>query len=133
MAYTLEKISTKPYAQALVDTREALANHGFGILWEIDVKKTMEKKIQKGEDYGQYIILGACNPNIAHQALQSEYPLGALLPCNVTVYETPGEATVTIGAVDPEVMLGITGNPELSTPAKKVRELLKIILTEAAS
>jgi len=128
MSYTLNAVTAHPFPRALEDTRAALAAKGFGILWEIDVKATMEKKLGKGDEYGQYVILGACNPEIAHRAFQTEYPLGVLLPCNVVVYETPGADTVTIAAVDPKAMLAVTGNPALEQAASQVYDLLKEVV-----
>ena len=98
--------------------REALANEGFGIITEIDLKKTFSAKL--GVEFRRYRILGACNPRFAHAALQTDLTLGVLLPCNVVLYETDDGKTV-IGAVDPMQTLGAgAGAPALADLAREV-------------
>ena len=97
------------YEQAVTKVTETLKAQGFGILTEIDVKATLKKKLDK--DFTKYVILGACNPNIAYRALSGEIEIGLLLPCNVTVYEE-GEETV-ISAVNPMAMLDIIKDDEV--------------------
>ena len=92
-----------PYEQAIQKTTEALKAEGFGVLTEIDVKATLKQKLNA--DFRRYVILGACNPPLAHRALSANLDVGLLLPCNVTVYEEGDSAVVT--AVDPVAMLGI--------------------------
>jgi len=92
-----------PYEQAVEAVESALNQEGFGVLTEIDVKATLKEKLDK--DFRRYTILGACNPPLAHRALQHEPLVGLLLPCNVTVEETEGGALVSI--VNPEAMLGV--------------------------
>jgi uncharacterized protein (DUF302 family) len=92
-----------PYEQAIQKTTEALKAEGFGVLTEIDVKATLKQKLNA--DFRRYVILGACNPPLAHRALSANLDVGLLLPCNVTVYEEDGGAVVT--AVDPVAMLGV--------------------------
>ena len=92
-----------PYEQAVQKTTEALKAEGFGVLTEVDVKATLKQKLNA--DFRRYVILGACNPPLAHRALSANLDVGLLLPCNVTVYEEDGGAVVT--AVDPMAMLGV--------------------------
>ena len=92
-----------PYEQAVQKTTEALKAEGFGVLTEVDVKATLKQKLNA--DFRRYVILGACNPPLAHRALSANLDVGLLLPCNVTVYEEDGGAVVT--AVDPMAMLDV--------------------------
>ena len=101
-------------------TREALAAEGFGVLTEIDVQATMKAKLDVDRD--EYVILGACNPPLAHRALEAEPELGVLLPCNVVVYRTGDK--VRVSAVSAGDMLGMVGNPELEPVAEEVSERL---------
>jgi uncharacterized protein (DUF302 family) len=116
-AYTIAGTTPLPFAEAVVRVREELAEEGFGVLTEIDVQATLREKL--GEEVDPYVILGACNPTYAHRALGLEPDLGALLPCNVVVYELDGETRVS--AVDPVAMLSIVDNPELDAIAGEVR------------
>jgi len=111
------------YEAAVTLTREALAAAGFGVLTEIDVKTTFKKKLDA--EFRPYVILGACNPPIAHRAFSAELPVGLLLPCNVVVYagETPGTSVVAV--LDPVVQLGVTGRNDLEPLALEARDLLK--------
>jgi uncharacterized protein (DUF302 family) len=106
-----------PYAEAVERTRAALKEQGFGVLSEIDVQKTMKEK--RGIDFRPYVILGACNPPFAEQALAAELDLGLLLPCNVVVYAT--EAGSIVEAMDPEPVLGLVGNAALAPIAREVK------------
>ena len=99
-------------------TREALKAGGFGVLTEIDVKKTLKEKIDV--DRKPYKILGACNPELANDALNAEPDLGLLLPCNVIIREEEDGST-TVAIVDPEAMFTIVGKPEMEAMAKDVR------------
>jgi uncharacterized protein (DUF302 family) len=116
-AYTIAGTTPLPFAEAVVRVREELADEGFGVLTEIDVQATLREKL--GQEVDPYVILGACNPTYAHRALGLEPDLGALLPCNVVVYELDGETRVS--AVDPVAMLSIVDNPELDAIAGEVR------------
>ena len=118
------------YDQAVEKTREELAKEGFGVLTEIDVKATLKKKLDV--EFRPYIILGACNPPIAHQALSTETDLGLLLPCNVIVYDSdqPGESVVA--AIDPVEQLKLTGNPAIEPFAQEVRARLERVLDGVA-
>ncbi len=109
------------YQEALEKTKAALATEGFGILTEIDVKKTLKEKI--GADFRPYMILGACNPSIAFMGLQAHLELGLLLPCNVIVYEDDGQSVVAIQ--DPHEMLAVAKNPDLDQVAKIARTHLE--------
>jgi len=114
-----------PFEDVIVRTVEALAEQGFGILSDIDVKATLKKKLDV--DFRQYRILGACNPPLAHQALTEEVELGLLLPCNVIVYET-SEGKCTVAAINPVKNLSIVGNSGVEPVAQEVQEKLKAVL-----
>lgn len=126
--YVIAKDTDLPFGQALEKARELLQEAGYGILSEIDVKAKLEEKL--GIEREPYVILGACNPPLARQGLDSEPDLGALLPCNVVVYEREGGTRVA--AVEPEAMLSIVGNKELGPIAKRVREDLTRVVEEVA-
>ena len=114
------------YEQAIEKITETLKEQGFGILTQIDVKATLKAKIDK--DFTKYIILGACNPNLAFQALSSETNIGLLLPCNVVVYEDPTDGKTVVGILDPATMVEMTGKPEMETVAKEARQRLETAL-----
>ena len=119
--YALRVKLDLPYEQAVEKATAALKEEGFGILTEIDVKDTLRKKLNV--DFRRYVILGACNPPLAHQALNTELEIGLLLPCNVIVYEEDGGSVVSI--VDPITMLGVVDNPALEPIAREARERLE--------
>ncbi len=102
--------------------REALKNQGFGIITEIDVKKTFKEKLDV--DFLPYKILGACNPQIAHDALQVNFDIGLLLPCNVVVWENEDNST-TISAINAEKILSLANDNNLIEEAQKVNSLLQ--------
>jgi len=110
------------YEQAVTRTKEALAAEGFGILAEIDVAATLKQKL--GVDFRPYVILGACNPQLAHRALSAERDIGLLLPCNVVVYaaDVPGRSVVA--AMDPVEALRLTGNDVITPVADEARQRL---------
>lgn len=114
-----------PYAQALQRTREELAKEGFGVLTEIDVAATMKKKL--GLELPPYRILGACNPQFAHRALQAEPEIGALLPCNVVVRTGAGGETI-VEIMDPGAVLQLVGRPEIAEIAAEVKRRLERVL-----
>jgi uncharacterized protein (DUF302 family) len=120
-AYGLSRQLSIPYEEALPRVKDALKEEGFGVLTEIDVKQTLRDKLQA--DFRKYDIIGACNPPLAHRALQSELEVGLVLPCNVIVYEE-GEESV-VAAFDPEVMMGIANNPALNEVAKEAKTRLR--------
>ncbi len=117
MNYGFSKKTEMPYEKAVEKVTEELKKEGFGVLTSIDVKETLKKKIDV--DFKKYIILGACNPPLAHKALQSEEELGLLLPCNVIVYEKNGGSMVSF--FDPMIMTQLIDNDELKTVAEEVK------------
>ena len=110
-----------PFREAVDRTYSTLKDEGFGVLTEIDLKEKFKEKL--GIDFRNYVILGACNPSIAHQSLQEELDLGLLLPCNVIVYEHDGGSTVA--AIDAKSMLAVTGNKKLEATAEMINERLQ--------
>lgn len=108
------------YDEAVSRVTEELSEVGFGILTEIDVRATLEKKL--GERFKRYVILGACNPQLAHRALSADDNIGLLLPCNVVVAET--EEGSEVAYARPEALLGMAGNDELAPVAEEAEELL---------
>ncbi|MGO9955227.1 MAG: DUF302 domain-containing protein [Solirubrobacteraceae bacterium] len=127
-SYSLTTTTELGFADAVARVREELAREGFGVLAEIDVQATLKAKL--GVDRDPYLILGACNPTLAHAALEAEPELGVLLPCNVIVYEH--DAQTHIAAVDAERMLSIVGNDELGPTAVDVRRRLSNVVQRAA-
>jgi len=119
-----KKVQTS-YEETVKLATEALAREGFGVLTEIDVAATLKKKL--GKDMPPYRILGACNPQFAHQALEAEPQIGALLPCNVVVRVDKEGATV-VEIMDPDAVLQLVGRPEVSAIAAQVRERLVRVL-----
>ena len=108
---------------AVARTREALAEQGFGVLTEIDMKATLKAKL--GTDMEDYLILGACNPPLAHRAVEANRQLGLLLPCNVVVRTDPDHAgTVLVEAMNPGLLVEVTGEPELRPVAEEVTDRL---------
>lgn len=108
-------------AEAEQKMRDALAEEGFGILTEIDVAMTLKNKLDL--DVAPYRILGACNPQLAHQALSVEQDIGLLLPCNVVIYESGSGSVIQV--LDPDLMADLTGNPELQVIADDARGRLE--------
>ena len=120
-----------PYERAVERTREALGQEGFGVLSEIDVRATLKQKLD--EDFRPYVILGACNPPLAHQALTAERNIGLLLPCNVVVYAADEEGRSIVAAVDPEVSLARVANEQLAPLAAEVKTRLRRVLDAVAA
>ncbi len=113
-----------PFDAALQKARDALKSEGFGVLCEINIKEKLKEKL--GVDFVNYVILGACNPPLAHRALQQEMNIGLLLPSNVVVYEKSGKSFVA--AIDAAKMLSVVGNPALEATASQVNDkLLRVI------
>jgi uncharacterized protein (DUF302 family) len=114
-----------PFTDAVEKVRAALQEQGFGVLTEIDVSATLKAKL--GEDMEDYLILGACNPPLAHRALEVDRSLGLLLPCNVVLRATAAGTLVEIA--DPETMVDLTGNSALDPIAEEARQRLMLVLT----
>lgn len=115
-----------PYAAAVERTRAALAGEGFGVLSEIDVAATLRSKLDV--EFRPYVILGACNPPLAHRALTAERDIGLLLPCNVVVYAGDTEGESVVAAMDPVAALALTGNVAIDDVAREVRARLERVL-----
>ncbi|QFU83135.1 DUF302 domain-containing protein [Natronorubrum aibiense] len=112
MSYTTNKHVDGSFDEVVETTIDALEDAGFGVLCDIDVQATFEKKLD--ESFRQYRILGACNPELAHRGLEDELELGTLLPCNVVVYEDDA-GDVVVSAVDPGQLLAVADNPALES------------------
>lgn len=131
MPVALSTTVQAPFDDAVLRTREALARQGFGVLTEIDMKATLKAKL--GEDMEDYLILGACNPGFAHRAVNTFRQIGVLLPCNVVVRADPeAPGTVIVDAMDPRLMVQVTGEPGLGEIAEAVTGLLRDALSEVA-
>jgi uncharacterized protein (DUF302 family) len=124
MKYGYKKQLNTTFSEAVEKTRAALAKEGFGILTEIDVKATLKKKLDV--DYDNYVILGACNPPFAYQALQAEKDIGLLLPCNVIVYDDDGKTYAS--TILPTVAMSMVDNSKLVPIAKTVEKKLKNVI-----
>ncbi|MBS0278108.1 MAG: DUF302 domain-containing protein [Proteobacteria bacterium] len=125
MTYYFSKTLTLNFDDAVQHTVEALKKEGFGIITEIDVKETLKKKINV--DFRNYRILGACNPALAHEALQIEDKVGTMLPCNVVVQDK-GNGKVEVAAIDPVASMQAIDNPLLKQAAETVRAKLKKVI-----
>lgn len=124
--YGLSRQVDLSYEQAVERVTVALKEQGFGILTEIDVKKTLKAKLD--QEFTKYIILGACNPPLAYRALSAELDIGLLLPCNVDVYEDPKTGKTVVSAVNPEILVEVTGRKDLAPIAAEVRAKLTAAL-----
>ena len=120
--YGIKRTVDLTYEETIARVTETLKEQGFGILTEIDVKQTLKIKLDK--DIAPYIILGACNPPLAYQALTEERDIGLLLPCNVVVYEDLETKKSIVGAIDPEAMVQITARDDMKEFAAAVKEKL---------
>lgn len=114
------------YEEAVERVREELAKEGFGVLSEIDIAGALKSKL--GVDFRPYVILGACNPPLAHRALTAERDIGLLLPCNVIVYASDEPGRSVVAAMDPVEALALTGNAEIAPLAEDVRGRLTRVL-----
>ncbi len=129
--YGLSTLVHLPYDEAVARVREELGKEGFGVLTEIDVKATLKKKLDA--EFRPYVILGACNPPFAYQALQAERDVGLLLPCNVVVYAGDEPGTSVVAMLDPEEMLKLTGRDDIADVATAVKEKLERALAAVGS
>lgn len=125
MGYALSTTVDKPFRTTLAATREALAAQGFGVLTEIDMAETLQKKL--GVEIEPQVILGACNPPSAYEALKAEESIGLLLPCNVVVRSVDSRTTI-VEAIDPETMHKLTGNEAMKPVADRIGGMLQAML-----
>ena len=123
--YGFGKTVDMPFDDAVTHVTQALQNEGFGILTEIDVSATMKKKLDK--DMPPYRILGACNPQLAHKAIEAEPSIGLLLPCNVVVRQDAA-GIVRVEFMDPNAVLELVGKPEVNQLAQEVRQRLERVM-----
>jgi uncharacterized protein (DUF302 family) len=130
MSYTRTVTVSLPWDEAVQRTREVLAEQGFGILTEINVRATFEAKLgaDAADAVGDYVILGACNPALASRALAAEPQLGALLPCNVVVRRGKDAGETTIEAIDPQTMVQLSGSPAVRDVANDADTRLQAAL-----
>ncbi|MHB1008150.1 MAG: DUF302 domain-containing protein [Propionibacteriaceae bacterium] len=129
MSYALRTTLTQPFDAALAATREALAAQGFGVLTEIDLAATLHTKL--GVDVAPQVILGACNPPSAYEALKAEESIAVLLPCNVVVRSVDAGTTI-VEAIDPQTMHELTGNDAMKPVAERVGGMLRAALDSLA-
>lgn len=130
MVYTLDETVDGEFDTVVETTVDALEDEGFGVLCDVDVQATFAKKLDA--EFRQYRILGACNPPLAKQGLEADVRLGALLPCNVVVYETD-DGEVAVSAVDPEKLLSVVDDPELDAIGAEVRERFERVLESVSA
>lgn len=126
--FGIRKTLALPYDQAVERATAALNDNGFGVLTTIDMKAKLKEKL--GVDFKRYVILGACNPPLAYQALQAEPEIGLLLPCNVIVYEA-GENSSVVSAIDPATMVAVVpGNKAIAKVASDAKARLTKAIAE---
>lgn len=124
MSIAISTALQSSFADAVTRTREALASQGFGVLTEINMKATLKAKLD--QDMENYLILGACNPPLAHRAVDIDRQIGLLLPCNVVVRTDPDDDTrVLVEAMDPQLLVQVTGEPALQEVADEVTAKLR--------
>ncbi|MEW5424885.1 DUF302 domain-containing protein [Amorphus sp. 3PC139-8] len=123
--YFAKTLDADNFDAAVAEVIAALKAEGFGVLTDIDVRSTMKEKL--GADFRNYRILGACNPPLAHEALQAEDKIGTMLPCNVIVQET-GDHQVEVAAIDPVASMQAVGNDKLDDIAQTVRQKLHAVV-----
>lgn len=129
MDYTIQMTVDRPFDEVVSDVQAALEAEGFGVLCDIDVTGTFREKLD--HEFRNYRILGACSPPLAKEALEAELSLGALLPCNVVVYEMD-DGDVVVAAVDPETLVGVADNPALEPIAVEVADRFEAVLAAVA-
>lgn len=126
MNYTIDRVFRNAKFDDVVSaTRTALSGQGFGVLTEIDVKATLKKKI--GAETADYLILGACNPHMAHKAMQIEPRVGAMLPCNVIIRSTGG-GKIEVSAIDPLASMEAIDNEKLKSVAGEVKKMMETVI-----
>jgi uncharacterized protein (DUF302 family) len=121
MSFETRRELHSPFDAVVAQLPAALKSEGFGVLTEIDIQDTLKKKLDVS--FRRYTIFGACNPPLAHQALQAELEVGLMLPCNVIVYESD-QGTTVVSAIDPTQTMAAIGNPKLTELANQVRDKL---------
>jgi uncharacterized protein (DUF302 family) len=124
MDYSITIHTPAPFAETAARVRDVLKAQGFGVLTEIDVQATLHDKL--GQDMEDYLILGACNPSLAHRALAIDPSIGLLLPCNVVVRTEAGQTLIE--ALDPQTMVTVTGQPSLKPVADEAASRLRAAL-----
>jgi uncharacterized protein (DUF302 family) len=124
MSYMLRTRVDGEFDDIVAETIDALEDEGFGVLCDIDVRETLQKKLN--EDFRQYRILGACNPQLAHQGLEEDLELGTLLPCNIVVYDD--DDGVVVSAVDPQRLIGVAENDDLDPIGDDASERFERVL-----
>lgn len=125
LPYSFQTRLDLPYEQAIAKVTAALKAQGFGVLTEIDVKATMKQKL--GVDFRKYIILGACNPPLAHQALRAELNIGLFMPCNAIIYEDDAGGCV-VAILDPAALLEMSGASGLDALAEDGHERIRRVM-----
>lgn len=130
MSYALSTTLHTTFDEAVERTRKALVDQGFGVLTEIDMKATLKAKL--GEDIEDYLILGACNPPLAHRAVSADRQIGLLLPCNVAVRAGADADTVIVDAMDPQVMVQLSDGPGIGEVAAEAAAKLQAALDALA-
>ena len=125
MEYGYKRVINDSFESVEAKAREMLAEQGFGVLTEVNVKNTLKEKLDI--DFGKYQILGACNPPLAFEALSSELGVGLFMPCNVVVWENEDKST-TVASIDAKTMSDLIQNDQINALAERVNALLKIAL-----
>jgi uncharacterized protein (DUF302 family) len=126
--YGFKRTVDADFEKAIERTREALKNEGFGVLSEIRLDEKLKEKL--GVDFRRYVILGACNPPLAHKTLQADINIGLLLPCNVIVYEADEDDRSVVAAIDAKAMMSVVGRPGIEDTADEVNERLQKALEQ---